>query len=428
MKKTTVATLAAALTATAAHGAGFGLYEMSARGNAMGGALVGKANDASANYYNPATLTSLTGTWFTVGASLMNPRSDTKVNGVHGQKMNSGWFIIPGVYASQELGGGFFMGVGGYADFGLGTKYKTDWPLAFDTTETTIEGYTVNPNLAYKVSDDFSIAAGLRVMAITFDQKKNISAGNPNAPQLGRLGAVEAHIRGKDLCSLGYNFGIAYNVASNLSVGLTYRSRIKTNIRGTTRTSYSVVDSPYGKMAEQSIRQTAAASDGPTSAKLHLPQSIVLGVNWDPAERWHLGADVTWTEWSSVPVAYFNTPRGPNPVWLRWHDTFRIGLGGAYDVTERFNVMLGYAYDFDPSHDNLGSTMLPPGDRHIFSGGLGYRLENWDFAINYSLIYQVSDARNINSGASSYPYATTYHFDTAKSFAHCIGFTVTYHF
>ena len=39
-----------------AYGAGFGIYEASARGNAMGGAVVGDVSDATANYHNPANL------------------------------------------------------------------------------------------------------------------------------------------------------------------------------------------------------------------------------------------------------------------------------------------------------------------------------------------------------------------------------------
>lgn len=420
--------MAAAMAAAVSYGAGFGLYEMSARGNSMGGALVGKAADASANYYNPATLTSLTGTWFTASVSFMNPRAQTKVNGRHGQKMNPGWFALPALYASQELGRGFFLGVGAYADFGLGTKYKRNWPLSFDTTETTIEGYTVNPNLAYKVNDDLSISAGFRMNYISFDQRKTIPAGNAQLPQLGRLGTVNAHIRGEDHFSPGYNFGIQYNILTNLSVGATYRSRIKTRIKGRTRTNYSSVDSLYGRMARETIRQSARAAEGVTAANLRLPQSVTFGVNWDPWQNIHLGADLTWTEWSCLPVAWFETPQGANPVWLKWHDTLRAGVGFGVDFCEDLSWMISYAYDFDPSHKNEGSTMLPPGDRHIFATGLGYRTGSWDFAVGYSVIYQVSEARDIKSGSRAYPYGQTYHFDTGKSFAHCGTVTVTYHF
>ena len=64
-----------------ARAAGFGLYEASARGNAMGGALVGDTVDASANYYNPANLTSLAGTHTLVGATVVHPVLDITANG-----------------------------------------------------------------------------------------------------------------------------------------------------------------------------------------------------------------------------------------------------------------------------------------------------------------------------------------------------------
>lgn len=57
-----VAAFVAIFSSFYAFSAGFGLYEGSARGNAMGGAMMGKALDASANFYNPATLSDLTGT------------------------------------------------------------------------------------------------------------------------------------------------------------------------------------------------------------------------------------------------------------------------------------------------------------------------------------------------------------------------------
>ncbi|MDY6952264.1 MAG: transporter, partial [Thermodesulfobacteriota bacterium] len=45
--------------ASMAQGAGFALYEGSARGNALGGTLVGRADDPSAIFFNPAGITQL---------------------------------------------------------------------------------------------------------------------------------------------------------------------------------------------------------------------------------------------------------------------------------------------------------------------------------------------------------------------------------
>ena len=81
VSKTSLVVMIATLSAGAAFGAGFGLYEASARGNAMGGGIVGSTGDATANYYNPANLTESTNITFTVGISLINPFCDVKVDG-----------------------------------------------------------------------------------------------------------------------------------------------------------------------------------------------------------------------------------------------------------------------------------------------------------------------------------------------------------
>jgi long-chain fatty acid transport protein len=56
-------------------GAGFGIYEWSARGNALGGAMVGRADDASALAFNPAGITELDGLQIQLGATFIGPMS-----------------------------------------------------------------------------------------------------------------------------------------------------------------------------------------------------------------------------------------------------------------------------------------------------------------------------------------------------------------
>ena len=67
--------------AATAYGSGFALYQPSAVSHAMGGALVGKAMDASANFVNPATLTDLTNIEITVGFVTEHPRGRVDVSG-----------------------------------------------------------------------------------------------------------------------------------------------------------------------------------------------------------------------------------------------------------------------------------------------------------------------------------------------------------
>ena len=155
MKANKIGLFAAAvvMAAGSSFGAGFGLYEASARGNALGGGLVGSTGDATANYYNPANLTDCTNATFTVGLSLINPFADAKIDGVQQAKMDAGWFPPPHAYAAVPLTKDLVFGFGTYCEYGLGTKYDKNWAASWDTTETTIEQFTFNPNLAYKITD-----------------------------------------------------------------------------------------------------------------------------------------------------------------------------------------------------------------------------------------------------------------------------------
>ena len=54
--KVTLAIVVVLLCGRSAHAFGFALYEPSAVSHAMGGALLGRAMDESANFNNPATL------------------------------------------------------------------------------------------------------------------------------------------------------------------------------------------------------------------------------------------------------------------------------------------------------------------------------------------------------------------------------------
>ena len=84
---------AAVLMSVSVFASGFGLYEMSTASHALGGAVVGKAVDASANYFNPATLSDLTNITVSVGFVTEHPSARMKVTGYGGSsEMNPGLF------------------------------------------------------------------------------------------------------------------------------------------------------------------------------------------------------------------------------------------------------------------------------------------------------------------------------------------------
>ena len=136
-----------------AQAAGFALYEWSARGNALGGAMIAKADDASAIAWNPAGITQLEGTQTLAGVSLIAPSNDmtTSYNGIDTKEStNKKVFVPPHAYITHQVNDSLWLGVGTFTRFGLGTSFDQNWSGRYSSYDTELNSFSVNPNLAYK--------------------------------------------------------------------------------------------------------------------------------------------------------------------------------------------------------------------------------------------------------------------------------------
>lgn len=418
--KLLVASMIAGACALSSQGAGFALYGGSAKGMALSGASVGKALDASANFYNPATLSDLTNTVFTVGTGIEIPRCDVSVLGSDGSRYNGrmcpGTFMLPHAYVAQPLPWGFTFGLGLAAEYGLGSQYADNWPINWDSTETTIQGFVVNPNLAFAITDDWSISGGFRILYATFEQYSR--PGNPYAPMVP--GRLYNHIKAdNDFSDWGWTVSTRYKILKNLQVGLMYRSYIDTHFRGHSMVEPGNVPFPYGQLM-------GSQASGRGGANVRLPQSITAGINWDVTDEVHLGYSMIWTRWSSLDKLDFELPTGTHTTDLDWQDTFRFAIGGSWDFAQNWALMGSYCYDIDPcsTDENVGSTILPAGDRHIISGGLSWRWHDFEICGAYGIILMSSRDQVYQES----PTSPEYRFSTRHGLSHQIGLTLSYYF
>jgi len=390
------------------HGAGFGLYEASARGNAMGGALVGATGDASANYYNPANLTALAGTYTLFGATAVHPTLHITAGGDK-EHLDAGWFAPPHAYLSHQVADDWFVGMGLYSEFGLGTRYDRDWDLNWSSTETHLETLTINPNLACKVTDRLSLAAGLRVMWLDFESRKtpysNAQIGSLPYPYppLPVYGNMRTRIQG-DSWGYGYVLALSYKLTDTLDAGFVYRSAVRQTVKGDIE-----VASDAHTTVPIDIPNPLPSGNASARGEIELPPSWTAGLNYRPVERLNLGLAAIYTEWSSYDdLTMTFGPTLSNSNKLRssseeknWNDVWRLSAGAEYLLTERWSLQCGYVYDFDPISQSHTDTMLPPGDRHIVSVGAGYAVGSWTVNASYGLIILMPCERTVSSGSRS---------------------------
>ncbi len=428
-----------ALTGLGALAAGFGLYEMDAGSTAMGGHVFGSPRNASAVYYNPAGMSGMTGTVFTVGMTVINPRADARVNMAHDTRMNAGWIFAPTFFVTQELPWGFHFGFGGFADFGIASSYNNHWELKHDSTKTMLEGYTLQPVLSYDILDNWSVAAGPRFTFVNFETRQRRDFGFADKLSLAQSMAlygvpVHAAARGRnrlkiqadneDDIGVGLVVGTQYRLTDKFALGAMYRSRVKTTLKG--HASWKGDDfSHHGNDLSETIQ---------------LPAQITLGFNWDDAlwlDDLHLGASVSWIEWSKMSALRFDVYNPiskkveNNEIKMDWRNTYRAGFGLGYDVTDNWEVMAGYTYDWDPCRNRLGydHTMLPMGDRHIVTSGLAWTSDDgvWEIAFSYALVIQESRSQRIPD--EYYAYNKKVHkMHVHNGYSHIFSFGVTYRF
>lgn len=368
------------LTAITTQGAGFALYEMSARGNAMGGALVGDTDDASAVYYNPANMVELPGVQTMAGVTLAAPTTTQQLPGGR-YTTDERTFALPHAYATWQINDRWWLGLAEFSRFGLGTRYDPNWPGRQNNIETDIQTASINPNLAYKISDTLSAAAGFEAMYLNMKMIKSMLPAT--MPPFGTLPCVPLSIKG-DAWGYGGDFALSWQPTEQIGIGLVYRLPVREKVQADADTGG--IGAPFGIPAQNIDAE----------GTLVMPASTTLGLNYKPTERLNLGTDVTYTEWSSYDALNIDFspnikgPGGvpqPDPSYPKnWHDVWRFGFGCEYKLTQALAVESSYIYDMDPISHAHADYILPPGNRHIIGLGLGYTMGAWTINTGYSLL------------------------------------------
>ena len=358
--------LPAALPASAG-GFGIGTQSGSGTGNAFaGGAAV--ADDASVAWSNPAGMTALPmGMQVTFALHALRPSFKYQDGGSTGATtfnrpgaFDSGdggsWAFIPNGFfvasITPSLRAGFALNV----PFGLKTEYDYPWRGALTALKSEIKTINLNPSVAYKVNDVFSIGVGLSAQRI---EAELTSLGNAN-PAAGIVTKLSASDWG-----YGFNIGATIQPTASTRIGLHYRSAIKYNLEG------SAIFSGAG-----------AALNGSVAADLKVPQSASLSVLHKLTPAVELMGDVTYTGWDSVQnLTVIRTTAAPGAAAgsvltnlpFLWDNTWRYGVGANYRVNQSLKLRFGVAYDETPTKDATRTPRLPDQNRTWLAFGVQFK-------------------------------------------------------
>jgi long-chain fatty acid transport protein len=360
-------------------GGGLSFSEHGAKATGMANAFAGQADDPSALNYNPAGITQLQGTQIMAGGSVVyldtTFRSSTTGEST---QLQDQFPLVPHFFVTHRFkkwDERLTVGLGIYTPFGLVVDWPDNWQGRFASINAKLRVTVIQPTVAYRVTDEFSVAAGLRYanVAAEFQQKGNIGTG-------------ESRSRSWDATAdpIGWNVGLLYKLPARYatSVGLQFRSEIQAKTSGSVDFS--------GPLAQ-------AFSPTRVYSSLKLPPQLVLGVSTKFNKSWRVNADVEWEGWSTVGAitqhlratpdsptnqqnldkAGCTNQQGSAQAGCRlWKNAFVYRIGVEYKPEKRpYAFRAGYFYDETPIPDNTFEPNIPNANLHAFTVGSGYE---WD--------------------------------------------------
>ena len=399
--------VAASLVAQSVFGAGFGIYEGSARGNAMGTEVTADPASPSVIYNNPAAMTALEGTQMEMGATFIRPHVTIETMtpaGSQKSKANSAWWTPPNAYVTHQVNDKIWAGLGIFSRFGLGVEHDDDWAGRYNCQEAIIRSFDINPSLAVKVLDNFSLSAGLRAEWFEFSLDQAIPTGQPFVdPDL------QFHMKG-DSWGIGYNLGAYYEATEWLSFGLAYESEIDQEVEGTYHVSHP----------------NPAVARGDGEGDISTPSILRAAASVKATDKLTINAGIVYTMWSSyedLTIKFDPALLGAvseKATQKDWDDVFRYQFGAEYALNETWALRAGYVYDETPIPDAHVDYIVPANDRHLFSVGVGYKQANFFCDLGYT--YLLIKDRDVTGRAADGVLSGEF----TKGDAHMIGIGVGY--
>jgi long-chain fatty acid transport protein len=380
---------------------GFQLMEQNASG--LGNAYAGQAaaaEDASTIYFNPAGLTD-TGYGQVVGAlTLVKPSSRFENGGSctpylgtgvgtstcpfgpngnlgHAAGGNGGdagdWGGIPNLYASWEvLRSTLWLGVGVNAPFGLKTDWDANWIGRFAAIKSEVQTININPTVAWKINDMFSVGAGFNAQRLDAELTQAVSyravalaTGIPTIIAAVPAGSEGIFKLSADDWAWGWNVGVMVNLGPATRLGLSYRSRLKYTVEG----KGTFGDRPAALSLVPNV------GDSHVKADIELPDTASVALSHRITPQLQLLADFTWTGWDSIQDVKIVRTDGAlsgqtlSTLALHFKDSWRIGLGANYQLTPQWKLRGGVAFDKTPVRDGFRTPRLPDEDRTWLAAG-----------------------------------------------------------
>ncbi|WP_182036375.1 OmpP1/FadL family transporter [Vibrio diabolicus] len=327
--------LSASFVSTASYAAGYMFSELGELSTSTAGAGVAAlAEGAETAFANPAGMTRLKGKNIATNLGLLNLDSKYYDMGTenydglnHFSNESTLKKILPlaSFYFTNAVNNELSIGLSMGGTGGAGFSYSDGFAGSIMAEEGLLLTTQLNPSVAYKVSEQMSVGAGISIEYAFINQTFGTAAFDASHDY------VNAEVNADDI-SFGWNIGAMYEPNEGNRFGFAYRSKIEHELNGNLKANVS---------SEKIKSQINIIM--PAQAKL----SGYHAVQENLALLWTVG----WQDLSAVKQTDVIVGGHNSPLVRDWQDTYSAAIGGHFRVNSDFRLEIGYSYETSPQND-----------------------------------------------------------------------------
>ncbi len=324
---------------------------------ARGNADAASPENASAIYYNPAGITELGGTNVELGVHAISINSTYENPNGGGSTSKFAVQPVPQFYLTADVKDSpFTVGLGLFAPYGLAIRWSGDASFRTAGYAGSLTYLTVNPVLAAKLPDHFSIAIGP-----TFNYAEVLLEQG-----VGPTGTFKFRGHGG---GYGLTAGLRWQPSDEWAFGVKYHSPTQITFDGNASTT------------------GLGLGNSESSVAIPFAQFAAGGISYRPNTNWNFETDVDFTDWHSLDTITFNnTPLGNVPKVFKWKSTYMFEVGATRYLDNGWFASAGYFYSPNSTTTQFYTPVIPDTNLHVGSLGVGHNGHNWSWTLAGQLI------------------------------------------
>jgi long-chain fatty acid transport protein len=284
-------------------------------------------------------------------------------------------FTVPFyLYSSYNSNEWLSAGLAVYTPFQANTKWEKDWQGSHLVNQFELSTIFIQPLLALKIADNFSIGGGPILATGNVSLNRNFDRSLTDENNLRSNITLED----SKLNNWGWSACFLFSLSKDFRIGFNYRSKIKLDAQNAEAT-----------FSNFPINSNLSNTVLPFQSSLVLPAELKIGFTYQITENFLFAFDYNRLFWESLEVVdiNFNSTTVDDisiPFNFKNANAYRFGM--QYKAMRNLIIRGGFYKEISPNTNGSISPLYPNNNGQGFTSGLSVRL-NRHFWIDTSFVY-----------------------------------------